>query len=78
MASAPAPALLAICIQDLEDIFLKFPSAEACFRDELREAVCKLPITEALDPNKSGLEAGEVRASRTGLRFQTQYLNSPL
>ena len=62
---ASVSALLATCIQDLEDIFLKFPSAEACFRDELRDVVCKLLIAEAPDPTKSGLEAGTLKLGFT-------------
>lgn len=63
---ASTSALLAICVQHLEDVFLKFPSAEACFREELREVVCRLSVAEAADSSKSGLEAG---TAKQGMRF---------
>lgn len=57
-----SPSVLLIsCGQLLGEVFLKFPSAEGCFRDELQEVVCKFPAAEERDSNESGLEAGATK-----------------
>lgn len=73
---ASTSALLIICVQHLEDVFLKFPGAEGCFREELREVVCRLPVAEAPDSSKSGLEAGTAKQGVPDrMRFPDTVLN---